>query len=213
MQEGLKDIRSKRNPKARVKVLEGHFATNHSHVNRYLDMSTVKGRHNNARETAHELAEDYRTTRIIDTIICLEGTEVIGAFIAEALAEQSMVSVNSGHNISVITPEYTNQGLMILRDNTQRMVKGMQVLIISGSITTGKSVRRALECVEYYGGTTCAVSGVFSAIDEIDGIKINSIFKPDDIPGYEAYLPVDCPMCKERQKVDAIVNGYGYSEL
>lgn len=27
-----------------IKVVEGHFATNHSHINRYIDMTTLKSR-------------------------------------------------------------------------------------------------------------------------------------------------------------------------
>ena len=33
------------------------------------------------------------------------------------------------------------------------------------------------------------------------------------IAGYEEYKPYECPMCKAGQKLDAIVNGYGYSAL
>ena len=25
-----------------IKVVDGHFATNHSHINRYIDMTTIK---------------------------------------------------------------------------------------------------------------------------------------------------------------------------
>ena len=48
MDERLEDLRSAKNPKARIKILKGHFATSHSHINTYIDMSTVKSRHNNA---------------------------------------------------------------------------------------------------------------------------------------------------------------------
>ena len=54
-------------------------------------MSTVKTRHNNARETARTLAEEYKTNTMIDTIVCLKNTEVIGAFMAEALADSSRI--------------------------------------------------------------------------------------------------------------------------
>ena len=27
-----------------IKVVDGHFATNHSHINRYIDMTTIKSR-------------------------------------------------------------------------------------------------------------------------------------------------------------------------
>lgn len=59
MDERLEDLRSAKNPKARIKILKGHFATSHSHINTYIDMSTVKSRHNNARETAKVLAAAY----------------------------------------------------------------------------------------------------------------------------------------------------------
>lgn len=51
MTEEFVNLRSRKNPKARIKLMGGHFATMNSHVNTYIDMSTVKTRHNNARET------------------------------------------------------------------------------------------------------------------------------------------------------------------
>ena len=69
------------------------------------------------------------------------------------------------------------------------------------------------ESVSYYGGETVGISAVFSAINEVDGVEVNKIFSADDVPGYQAYPPHDCPLCKGNQKVDAITNGYGYSLL
>ena len=129
MEQRLRDLRSKSNPKARIKIMEGHFATTHSHINMYIDMSTVKCRHNNARETAKELASRYVSNTSVDTIICMDGTEVIGAFMAEVLADTSVYSMNTGKNISVVTPEFNQMGQMIFRDNTQRMIANQQVLL------------------------------------------------------------------------------------
>lgn len=67
MDSRLEDLRSTRNPKARIKIMKGHFATSNSHLNTYIDMSTVKTRHNNAKETAKELANAYMTNATIDT--------------------------------------------------------------------------------------------------------------------------------------------------
>ncbi len=50
MTEEFVNLRSRKNPKARIKLMGGHFATMNSHVNTYIDMSTVKTRHNNARD-------------------------------------------------------------------------------------------------------------------------------------------------------------------
>ena len=155
MDERLEDLRSAKNPKARIKILKGHFATSHSHINTYIDMSTVKSRHNNARETAKVLAAAYLSNTTVDTIVCMEETEVIGTFLAEQLADENQYSLSKGNNISIITPEMYQDGQILFRDNKQRMVENKQVLILAASITTGKSVKQAIESVLYYGGRVC----------------------------------------------------------
>ncbi len=213
MDERLRDLRSKKNPKARIKYMHGHFVTGNSHINTYIDMSTVKVRHNNCRETARTLAEYYCYTHPIDTIVCLEETSTIGTFMAEHLADASTHSLSRGNNISIVPPEYHQSGQILFRDNVQRMIVNSQVLILATSITTGKTVRRAIEAVEYYGGTVCGICSVFSSLDAINGIEVKTIFEQEDLPDYQAYAPHDCPMCKAKQKIDAIVNSYGYSKL
>lgn len=213
MDERLRDLRSNKNPKARIKILEGHFATSHSHINTYIDMSTVKVRHNNCRETAHVLADEYVHNTAVDTIVCLEDTETIGSFMASRLADQFPYSLSKGYNISIVTPEYHQSGQILFRDNTQRMITNMQVLVLAPSITTGKSVLRAMEAIEYYGGTVCGICAVFSSINKIHGLEVKTVFTSADIPGYRAYRPSECPMCKEGRKLEAIVNSYGYSKL
>ncbi len=214
MESRLRDIRSTRNPKARIKIMTGHFATTHSHVNIYIDMSTVKCRHNNARETAKTLAEKYVHTTPIDTIICMDGTEVIATFMAEILAENGVMSINAGKNISVITPEFGSGGQIIFRDNNQRMIRHMQVLLLSASTTTGKTIAQAVECINYYGGQVCGIAAIFSNVKQSHGLEVNAIFTGEDLPvKYEAYSPPDCPYCKQNMRIEAVVNSFGYSKI
>ncbi|MFR9064707.1 MAG: orotate phosphoribosyltransferase, partial [[Clostridium] scindens] len=49
MDVNLRDLRSVRNPKVRIKIMQGHFARSHSHVNTYIDISTIKSRCDHAR--------------------------------------------------------------------------------------------------------------------------------------------------------------------
>lgn len=175
-------------------------------------MSTVKVRHNNARETAKVLAEPYLSSTPIDTIVCMEETEVIATFMAELLAD-THYALNEGKNISVVRPEYNQVGQMMFRDNTVRMIQHQQVLLLSASITTGHSVRTAIDATLYYGGTICGIASVFSTVNKIAGMEINTIFTSKDVPNYRAYAPHDCPMCKEGKHLDAIVNSYGYSQI
>lgn len=213
MDARLQDLRSARNPKARIKILKGHFATSNSHLNTYIDMSTVKTRHNNARETAKVLGGEYLTNTMVDTIVCLDETEVIGTFMAEVLADSSPMSLSAGNNISVVTPEYDQLGQIMFRDNKQRMILNQQVLILAASVTTGKTITRAIESILYYGGRVCGICSIFSAVNKIAGMDVKTIFTSADLPDYRAYSPQDCPLCKEGKKIEAIVNSFGYSKL
>ena len=87
------------------------------------------------------------------------------------------------------------------------------VLILAASVTTGKTIKRAIETVLYYGGTVCGIGSIFSAVPAIAGFEIKTIFTETDVPKYHAYEPADCPMCRAGQKVEALVNSFGYSEL
>ena len=66
-----------------IKVIPGHFVTTHSHVSAYLDMTTMKTRQNEAERIAIAMKDYYNVMgKPIDTIVCLDGCEVIGAFLA-----------------------------------------------------------------------------------------------------------------------------------
>ncbi|MEF9915793.1 MAG: orotate phosphoribosyltransferase [Lachnospiraceae bacterium] len=213
MDARFQDLRSAKNPKARIKILQGHFATSNSHINTYIDMSTIKTRHNNARETAKVLGDAYLMTSPVDSIVCLDETEVIGSYIAELLADSTNMSMSYGNNISIITPEFSQMGQMMFRDNKQRMIENKSILILAASITTGTTMLRAIETVLYYGGGVCGVASIFSAVRKVADMKIETIFTSSDLPDYRAYKPHDCPLCKEGKRVEAIVNSYGYSKL
>lgn len=203
------EITSKTNNKIKFEVVYGHFTTNHSHINRYIDMSEIKNNFKAAKETAKELAQSIYSSVPVDAIICLESTRLVGAFLAEELSSGTR-GVNSGNDISCITPEMVNNQI-ILRDNLQKMVTDKHVLLLVSSVSSGKSVEQAANCINYYGGTLVGACAIFSAVTEIHDIKINSVFHADDIPEYESYNPAKCPMCSSGRKIDAIVNSFGYT--
>ena len=111
------------------------------------------------------------------------------------------------------TPVQDINGQMIFRDNSKIMVEGKNVLILSTSITTGVTLDKAIDSVEYYGGKVQGIASIFSFISKARGIEVNSIFDAKDLKGYASYDAKVCPMCKAKQKIDAIVNGYGYSKM
>lgn len=211
MEVKLQDLRSDKNPKARIKIMQGHFARSHSHVNTYIDLSTIKCRCDHAREAARVLSDAYLSSTDVDTIVCLDGMEVVGAFLAEILAQPGQIAKNRGKNISVVAPEQNQLGQMMFRDNTKRMIEGQNVLILAGSINTGKTMLQSINTVIYYGGSVSGVCAVFSAVSKVAGMDIHAIFTTKNVPGYQVYASNDCPLCAAGKKVDAIVNSYGYS--
>lgn len=205
---------ARKDPNIAIKVIPGHFATNHSHLNNYLDMTTMKTRANEAERIAIAMKDYYNVMgKPIDTIVCLDGCEVIGAFLASELSRSGVLSMNAHKTIYVVTPEFNANGQMIFRDNLKPEVQGRNVLLLLASATTGKTIRNSIECIKYYGGTLQGISAIFSAVDSIEGYRIDALFRADDIPNYQTYSHNDCPMCKAGQPVEALVNGYGYSVL
>src|SRR5574344_101443 len=119
-----------------LRVAKGHFATSHSHTNYYIDVTSQKTRLSEAKAVAKELVDSYRATTIIDTILCLDGTELIGACIAEELTKEDFINMNAHQTIYVISPEYTPNGQIIFRENIVPSVSNKHVLVLSASVTT-----------------------------------------------------------------------------
>lgn len=199
--------------KIALKVIPGHFATSNSHINLYIDLTTMRTRLSEAAEAAKILAKQYIVSTLVDTIVCLDGCEVIGAFLAQELTDSGVMSMNAHQTIYIASPEYNTNGQMIFKENYHPLIYGKNIILLAGSITTGDTLRRSIECIKYYGGVMQGISSVFSAIGNVDGIKVNSIFKSKDLPDYESYNIGECPLCNMKQRLEAIVNGNGYMKL
>ena len=82
MQQPIR-ITSRVNQQLYANAIPGHFATNHSHINYYIDMSEIKHNMNMALEAARSIAFHLSSVSV-DTLMCMEGTEYIGAYQASA---------------------------------------------------------------------------------------------------------------------------------
>ena len=211
MQEPIR-ITSKSHANVVLNAIPGHFVTPNSHVNYFLDMTNLKYRLNEASATAKALSEQIVATTVVDTIVCIDGCEIIGAFLAEDLTRAGTYSMNSRNTIHIITPEYANSNLMF-RENFVPMIKGKNVLLLLTSATTGQTIVKAAQALGYYGATISGVSAVFSAANSVMGIPIKSLFSISDIPDYKTYAPEGCKLCQEGVAIDAFANGFGYSRI
>ena len=196
-----------------LRVSKGHFATSHSHINYYIDVTTQKTRLSEAKAVAKELVSYYATNTIVDTVLCLDGTEVIGACLANELTKGNFVNLNAHQTIYVVTPEHTMGSQLIFRDNILQAITGKHVLILAASVSTGYTAKAAVEAIKYYSGHVSGICAIFSTADECAGYPVYSIFDPKDLQDYATYPSHECPMCKKGEKIDALVNSFGYSKL
>ena len=196
-----------------LRVAHGHFATNHSHINYYIDITYPKTRLSEAQAAAKDLVATFKNDTPVDTILCLDGTAVIGTCLAQELTKSGFRSINAHNTIYVVEPEYNSNSQMIFRDNIQPMIRNKHVLILMASCTTGYTANKGIEAVGYYGGESVGIAAIYRAVDEINGYPVRSIYSVKDIPDYASYDYKECPYCKKGRRIDALVNSHGYSWL
>ena len=196
-----------------LRVSKGHFATSHSHINYYIDVAMQKTRLSEAQAVARELVSYYNTSTIVDTILCLDGMQVVGTCLARRLTEGNFINVNAHQTIYVLTPEYASGGQIVFRDGLTSAVEGKHVLVLAASVTTGYTAKAAIEAVRYYGGQVVGVSSIFASTHECMGYPVVSAFDTDTLQDYAGYPAHECPMCRAGKKLDALVNSFGYSKL
>ena len=199
--------------KVPLRIARGHFATNHSHINYYIDITFQKTRLSEAKDSARDLVAHFINNTPVDTILCLDGTAVLGACVAEELTKTGFRTINQHQTIYVIEPEFNSNSQMFFRDNLQPMLRNKHVLVLMASVTTGFTAKRAIEAIGYYGGHVAGVAAIYRAVDEVEGYPVRSVYSVEDIPDYASYDYRECPYCKQGKRLDALVNSFGYSAL
>lgn len=195
-----------------LRVAQGHFATRHSHINYFIDVTRQQSCLQEAEAVAQQLAQRLPYA-VVDTILCMDGTRVIGTCLARRLTQEGYGSVNQGKEIYLLRENVSSGGQLIFRDNARFMLEDKNVLVLLASITTGSTVEKAMRCVCYYGGSVAGVASIYSHLEEIGGVKVVSLFNTGDLPGYASHSPEECPLCKQGLEVDAVVDKFGYSKL
>ena len=136
MEARMVKLYARNNNHVALHAIPGHFATSHSHINFYIDMTSLKTRANEAQEVAKSLAGDYVNSTVVDTIVCMDGTEVVGAYLAQEFEKRGFRNTNLHDTIYVVTPEYNANNQLIFRDNTIPAIKGKNV-IAAGNYNDG----------------------------------------------------------------------------
>ena len=196
-----------------LRVARGHFATNHSHINYYVDITDQKTMLGVAMDSARRLVSYFINDTPVDTLLCLDGTTVLGTCVAQELTKSGFRTFNQNQTIYIAEPEYNSNSQILFRDNSQKMIRDKYVGIIMASVTTGVTAKRALEAIGYYGGHVAGIAAIYSAVEEVEGYPVRSVYNLHDIPDYASYDYRQCPYCQAGEKLDALVNSFGISSL
>ena len=203
----------KKNPLICMNVSLGHFTTSNIHTNYYLDLSNMKANVLVARDIAQELAIPYLSGTMVDTIICMENTKVIGAFLALELLQAGTMAVDGADEIHVITPRSSVDGKLVFYDNEIEWVKNKNILLLTAAISSGQTINGALECISHYDGIITGISSLFLASDDVAQETIHTLFSSDDVPGYKVVYADKCDMCMAGEKLDAFISSDGYKTI
>jgi len=204
---------SDKNPKISIRVASGHFATSSAHRSHYIDIFDLKSNSTVAKHAAREMSVPYLANTIVDVIVYMDGTEVLAAYLADQLLQPGAGAVNEGGEILLVTPMIRADGRFVFHQSVHKKIVNKNVVLIVASMSTGATANSVLECLAYYGCNTVGISAVFSAVPEVNGRKIHSLFSNTEIPDYWFCIPSECPMCKEGRQLDAVFSSEGYTDL
>lgn len=168
-------------------LLAGHFAlSSGNHSNRYLQCALVTQYPEHAAKLADALAAQYADQDIQVVLGPAVGGIVIAQEVGQALTRL-------GKKVRVIFCERVD-GKMSLRRGFN-LKEGEKVLAVEDVITTGGSVKEAIDLAKTYGVDVIGV-GTFvdrSATAPDLGAPMTSLLKVNA----EIFKPEECPLCKE----------------
>lgn len=224
------------NPDLKLEVFKGHFASDRFHSNYYIDLTPMKVQLAKAKMTAEAMADRYvhrvktkgsrlgmeymagmssdlATAAPIDTIICMDGCEALGAYVADKLSGYGVSTNNEFGTYNIITPDFDDSGAMIVTDDIQKMLKGKNILILLATAMQGKTLGRVLSTVTEFGGRIIGISVIFAMVDNLDGYPVNAVFSKDDLPDFSLEEDKNCGLCAKKVPTDGIITRYGLRKV
>jgi len=207
------NINLEKNPRISIKVIPGHFTASSTHTNYYLDLSELKSNAAIARDAASELALPYLSNTLVDTIVCIERTEVIGAYLAQELLQSGARVMNDGGEISVVTPIFNDIGTLSFKSSMVKHIVNKSVVLLSTWVLSGRTLDKVQDCLSYYGANIAGISTLFWVPYKTPEQSINALFTSNDIENFRVYSPKDCEVCKAGQRLDALISSEGYTKI
>ena len=159
------------------------------------------------------MSSNLATAAPIDTIICMDGCEALGAYVADKLSGYGVSTNNEFGTYNIITPDFDDSGAMIVTDDIQKMLKGKNILILLATAMQGKTLGRVLSTVTEFGGRIIGISVIFAMVDNLDGYPVNAVFSKEDLPDFTLDEDKNCDLCAKKVPIDGIITRYGLRKV
>lgn len=134
-----------------------------------------------AKEAARALAQPYHTGALVDLILCEEGCEAVGAFLAAELGGGSVLSLNRGSDIHIGTLRLSEQETCT---REELPLRGKSILLLTDLLMSPKRARRAADYILGSGAALSGVCALFGVPGEVEKRKIQCLFEASDLPGF-----------------------------
>lgn len=168
-------------------LLSGHFIlSSGNHSNRYLQCARVTQVPQHARRLAEALAKPFEDQKVQVVLGPAIGGIVIAQEVAQALARAG------NRRVRAIFAERV-EGKLALRRGFE-LKPGERVLAVEDVVTTGGSVKEAVELAKGFGAEIVGVGAFIDrSVGPVDvGAPLTALLKI----AAEIYPPADCPLCR-----------------
>ena len=159
---------------------EGHFLLSSGrHTGQYLQCALLFQQPQDAERGGRAMSEPFHKTKVDAVVGPAMGGVVAAHEVARALGCRAIFTEREN-------------GKMTLRRGFQ-LKKGERVVVVEDVVTTGGSVKEALEVVEANGAEVIGISSLVNRC--VDGSPFGYPFHPLVTMHIETYEPDTCPLC------------------
>ena len=192
-----------------LRVAKGHFATSHSHINYYIDVTTQKARLSEAKLSPRSWWLPISTAP--SWTPCSVWTHAGHRHLSGQRADQRrFANMNAHQTIYVITPSTPAAA----RSSSATISPRWSRASTSSSCRPPSPPATPCRRPSRRSTTTAApwrACRPSSPLPTSVWASGHLHLRPSSLPDYASFDSRDCPMCKAGQHIDALVNSFGYS--
>jgi orotate phosphoribosyltransferase len=180
-------------------LINGHFLyTSGKHGSAYVNKDAIYKFPEYIQAIAREMADLIDDPAQVEVIVGpTMGGAILAQWVAQALMEKGL------NAFKLAFAEEGPEKERVLKRGYDQLIPGKKVLVVEDILNTGISAKRTIDLIKSLGGTTvqlvalCNRGGVTADTLGLDNRHAHEPVKSLVNFKFEAWEPVDCPLCKK----------------